>query len=110
MRGAMMLVWCAACGASETKFLVKGLPMLCEAASECAGIYDAAACEDDVRAEIKACDYSPPEASECIRALKRDEGSCDVDATLGTSVFTAPEPCDLIYAEVGGNLVPARTQ
>ena len=98
----------AGCGASETKFLVNGLPLLCEAAADCALTYDAASCEGDVRASLKGCDYDPRAARSCMRALKKGEGTCETDATLGTSTFAPPEDCDLVYADPCGSLIPTR--
>ena len=92
---------CAACGWSEDRFWVDGLPAWCVEAAACEG-FSVEACIDHVRATDRSgCDYDGTAAKECFRATLNGAGQCIDQDDLGTSVFLGPDPCEQIWPDCG---------
>jgi hypothetical protein len=88
----------AGCGWSETKFEVEGIGALCDAASSCAGYYDADACYDALRATDRSgCDYDPKAARACADEL--ESASCQpVGTNLPLEQLVVPDACVEVYS------------
>jgi hypothetical protein len=92
--GAVMLL--VSCGWSETKFEVVGIERLCEAASACAGTYDAATCIDLLRStDRSACSFDPKAARDCSK--EAEEAACAEVVPFGVKELTVPESCHQTY-------------
>ncbi len=100
MRSLPFLLVLAACGWSEDRFLVEGIPAFCAQAADCVG-FDPGACEDAVRAVDRGkCDYDPKAARACARHLE-DEGTCRDNGDLGTYSYLPPAACDAVWPGCG---------
>ena len=86
------LILLVGCGWSERRFEAVGIERLCEAASACAGTYDASTCIDLLRSSDRsACDFDPAAARDC--GHEADEAACAEVAPFGIWEITVPESC-----------------
>ena len=94
----------ASCGYSEQKFEAVAVERLCEAAAQCAGTYDAAACVDRLRTTDRAsCDYDPEAAKACASAVE-DAACADVEP-FALRELEIPADCQAAYACPDGDWI-----
>jgi len=86
-----------ACGWSEQRFEVVGIERLCEAASACAGTFDAPTCVDRLRdGDRSDCDYDPKAARACADEV--EAAGCTEEDVFGISTLAMPESCLGVWA------------
>jgi hypothetical protein len=91
MRYSSLLVL-VGCGWSEARFEVEGIDRLCEAASACAGTYDAATCLDLLRTTDRSgCAYDRAAASDCVAEL--EDAECEPIDPFELEALAIPDSC-----------------
>ncbi|MEQ1508216.1 MAG: hypothetical protein ABMB14_38655 [Myxococcota bacterium] len=87
-----LLSMLAGCGWSERRFEAVGIQDLCDAASACAGTYDAATCVDLVRTTDRSgCAYDEKAAGDCMDALP--DAACVDQDPFELKALAIPDRC-----------------
>ncbi len=77
------------------RFEAEGVERLCEAASACAGTYDAAACAAALTAPLEGCAYDRASAADCVAQL--DHAACGEIEPFGDPSLEIPPTCETTF-------------